>query len=50
MLKNVTEEAGSNDRHVDPSLDDEGNNPSGVDPIGKSNSRFVTFRVGNHIL
>ena len=50
MLKNVTEDAGSNDRHVNPSLDHEVNNPSGVEPIGKSDSKFVTFRVGNHIL
>jgi len=49
-LKNVTEEAGSNDRHVNPSLDDEVNNPSGAEPIGKSDSKFVTFHVGNHIL
>jgi hypothetical protein len=50
VLKNVTKEAGSNDRQVNPSLDHEVNNPSGVEPIGKSDSKFVTFRVRNHIL
>jgi len=49
-VQKVTEEAGSNDRHVNPSLDHEVNNPSGVEPIGKSHSKFVTFRVNNHIL
>jgi len=50
VLKNVTEKAGSNDRPVNPSLDHKVNNPSGVEPIGKSDSKVVTFRVGNHIL
>jgi hypothetical protein len=50
VLKNATEEAGSNDRHINLSLEHEVNNPSGVEPIGKSDSKFVTFRVGNHIL
>jgi len=50
VLKNVTEEAGSNGRHVNPSLDHEVNKPSGVEPIDKSDSKFVTFSVGNHIL
>jgi hypothetical protein len=49
-VEKVTEDVGSNDRKVNLSLNHEVNNPSEVETISNSDSKFVTFRVGNYIL